>query len=364
MSEDNEVKKSKATRVAINGFGRIGRQAFRAMLEKLDLNELDHSQIELVCVNDLTDSKTLAHLLKYDSVYGILQKDVDYSDKPSNRIFAGEIYVDDLTVGVTSEPDPTKLPWKKLDIDVVIESTGRFTDKETAGSHIKAGAKKVIITAPAKGGSVGTYVIGVNMDEISKKENIISNASCTTNCIAPVIAIMQKNFKIKKSLMTTVHAYTADQSLVDGPHKDLRRARSAAINTIPTTTGAAIAATEALPELKSKFDGLSIRVPVPVGSISDITMLVSREVTVEEVNDAIKRECQDPKWRGIMTYTEEPLVSSDIIGNPHSAIVDLALTQVVDKDLVKVVAWYDNEWGYSNRLVEQAIILGKILEAK
>jgi len=346
-------------KLAINGFGRIGRQTLRALLEKYDKSETTLDEIELVAVNDLTDTKTLAHLLKYDSVYGILPNRVSFSDETKERAFSGEIFVDNLSFGVISEPEPKKLPWKKLGIDVVIESTGRFTDRDGAKAHLEAGAKKVIISAPAKGSGVGTYVIGVNMDELSPRETIISNASCTTNCIAPIMKIMHEKFSIKKSLMTTTHAYTADQSLVDGPHRDLRRARGAAINTIPTTTGAAIAATETIPDLKGKFDGLSVRVPVPVGSLSDITMLLGREATVDEINKTIIEECEKPQWQGIMTYTNEPVVSSDIIGNSHSAIVDLSLTQVVDKTLVKVVAWYDNEWGYSHRMIEQVIKMAK-----
>lgn len=346
-------------KLAINGFGRIGRQTLRALLEKYEKEETSLDEIELVAVNDLTDPKTLAHLLKYDSVYGILPNRISFSTETKEKEFAGEIFVDNLSFGVVSEPDPKKLPWKKLGIDVVIESTGRFTDRASAKAHLDAGAKKVIISAPVKGGGVGTYVIGVNMDELSPRETIISNASCTTNCIAPIMKIMHERFVIKKSLMTTVHAFTADQSLVDGPHRDLRRARSASINTIPTTTGAAIAATETIPDLKGKFDGLSIRVPVPVGSLSDITMLLGREATVDEINAAIVEECEKPAWQGILTYTNEPIVSSDIIGNAHSAIVDLSLTQVVDKTLVKVVAWYDNEWGYSHRMIEQVIKMSK-----
>lgn len=345
---------------AINGFGRIGRQTLRAMLEKINDEKVEG--LELVAVNDLTDPKTLAHLLKYDSVYGILPNKISWSEKSDNKYFSGEIQIDDLTIGVISQPDPEKLPWKQLGVDVVIESTGIFTDKESASAHLKAGAKKVIISAPAKGGGVGTYVLGVNMDDITSRETIISNASCTTNCIAPIMKMMQDGFGIKKAMMTTTHAYTADQVLVDGPHKDLRRARSAAINTIPTTTGAAIAASLCVPEIKGKFDGLSIRVPVPVGSISDITMVVKKEVTVDDINEYLRAECEKQEWSGIATYTDEPLVSSDIIGNPHSTIIDLSLTQVVDKDLVKIIAWYDNEWGYSNRLIEQVQYLGKLME--
>ncbi len=348
-----------AIRLAVNGFGRIGRQTLRALLEKYEKGETSLEEIELVAVNDLTDPKTLAHLLKYDSVYGILSNRISFSTETKQKELAGEIFVDNLSFGVISEPDPKKLPWKKLEVDIVIESTGRFTDRDSAKAHLEAGAKKVIISAPVKGGGVGTYVIGVNMDKLSSRETIISNASCTTNCIAPVMKILNDKFSIKKSLMTTTHAFTADQSLVDGPHRDLRRARSASINTIPTTTGAAIAATETIPDLKGKFDGLSIRVPVPVGSLSDITMLLGREVTVEEINAVITEECEKPEWQGIITYTNEPVVSSDIIGNSHSAIVDLPLTQVVDKTLAKVVAWYDNEWGYSHRMIEQVIKMSK-----
>lgn len=349
-------------KIAINGFGRIGRQTARALLEKIANGEIPKDKIEIVAANDLTDPGTLAHLLKYDSVYGILPEKISWKEKPENPLFKGEIIIEDKKIGITSEPDPTKLPWKKLGIDIVIESTGRFTDRISAQAHIKAGAKKVIISAPVKGGDVPTYVIGVNADQISKKEDIISNASCTTNCIAPVIYVLNKHFGIAKSMMTTVHAFTADQTLVDGPHRDLRRARSASINTIPTTTGAAIAATETVPELKGKFDGLSIRVPVPVGSISDITMLFEKNTSVEEINEVLESECKSPRWRGIMTCTSDPIVSSDIIANPHSSIIDLSLTQVVDSNMAKVVAWYDNEWGYSNRLIEQAVLLGEMME--
>lgn len=348
-----------AIKIAINGFGRIGRQVVRAILEKEAQGEIDKSEIDLVAVNDLTDAKTLAHLLKYDSVYGILPNKVDggeWDQKP----FEGFFSVDGKKVGVLNETDPSNLPWKKLGVELVIESTGHFVDKKSASLHLSSGAQKVIITAPTKEGDVGTYVLGVNDEKISKGEAIISNASCTTNCIAPVIKMMNDKFTVKKSLMTTVHAYTADQTLVDAPHRDLRRARGAAINTIPTTTGAAIAATLAIPELKNKFDGLSIRVPVPVGSISDIVMLLDGDVSVQEINDYLEEECKKPHWQGIVETTYEPLVSSDIIGNPHSAIIDLSLTQVVDGDLVKVVAWYDNEWGYSNRVAEQIIKWGKI----
>jgi len=340
-----------AIKLAINGFGRIGRQIVRAILEKEEEGELEKTKIDLVAVNDLTDAKSLAHLLKYDSVYGILPNEIksgSWDQKPFNEF----ISVDGKKVGVLNETDPLKLPWKRLGVEVVVESTGHFIDKEGASLHLRAGADKVIISAPAKGGGVGTYIVGVNDEKILKVEKVISNASCTTNCIAPIMKIINDKFSVRKSLMTTVHAYTADQTLVDAPHRDLRRARGAAINTIPTTTGAAIAATLTIPELKGKFDGLSIRVPVPVGSIADLVMLLGREVTVDEVNNFLEEECKKQQWQGIVDTTDEPLVSSDVIGNTHSAIVDLSLTQVVDGDLVKLVAWYDNEWGYSNRMID------------
>jgi glyceraldehyde 3-phosphate dehydrogenase len=347
-----------AIRIAINGFGRIGRQTAKALLDKYSTGEVSPDDIVLVCVNDLTDAKTLAHLLKYDSVYGVMENKISVKEKPDDPMFDGEITIDGMGIGVFSKDDPSKLPWKKLGIDVVIESTGRFLDKDSASAHLKAGAKKVIVSAPCKGGGVETFVMGVNMDKYSPKANVISNASCTTNSIAPVMKVMQEHFGIEKALMTTTHAFTADQVLVDGPHRDLRRARSASINIIPTTTGAAIAVTKTVPELEGKFDGMSIRVPVPVGSISDKTMLLKREVTPDEVAEVFVSECEKPTWKGILTYTRDPIVSSDIIGNSHSSIVDLSLTQVVGKNLVKVCAWYDNEWGYSNRLIEQALYIG------
>ena len=353
-----------AIKLAINGFGRIGRQTARALLEKYNIGELKPENIELVAVNDLVDQKTLAHLLKYDSSFGVLDHKVGFTEKSKNKAFIGDITIDGVQIGVLNEPKPKKLPWKELEIDIVIEATGRFTDKESCEDHLKAGAKKVILSAPAKDGKIKTYVMGVNMDKILKSEDVISNASCTTNCIAPVMAVMEKHFGIAKSMMTTAHAYTADQVLVDGPHRDLRRARSAAINIIPTTTGAAQAAAETIETLKGKVDGMSLRVPVPVGSISDITMLLKKPATVEDINAVITEECENPNWRGILTYSNDPLVSSDIIGNPHSAIVDMALTQVVDKDLAKVVAWYDNEWGYSNRMIDQVLFLGALTKPR
>ena len=324
------------TKIAINGFGRIGRNAFKIALERSDL--------QVVAVNDLTDTKTLAHLLKHDSNYGTYAKDVTYDDK--------NIIVDGKPVQVLSEKDPAALPWKDLGVEVVIESTGVFDEPDKAKAHITAGAKKVILSSPAKGDGAQTIVLGVNEDKLASAGEIISNASCTTNCITPVMAVLEAEFGIDKAMMTTIHSYTADQRLQDAPHKDLRRARNAAENIVPTSTGATIAATEALPSLKGMFTGLSIRVPTPVVSLSDFAIITKRPVTVDEVNAAFKKASTNAFYQGILTVSEEPLVSSDYIGNSHSAIVDLALTDVVGGNLLKVVAWYDNEWGYSNRLVE------------
>lgn len=331
-------------KIAINGFGRIGRATFKIALEKNDL--------DVVALNDLADTKTLAHLLKYDTIYGKFKKDVSYNNQ--------SIIVDRKKFKVFAEKDPLQLPWKNLKVDIVIESTGRFTSRELASTHLKAGAKKVVISAPAKGSGVETFVLSVNDDKLSDQK-IISNASCTTNCISPVVMVIFENFGVKKAIMTTIHSYTADQNLVDGSHKDLRRARAAACNMVPTTTGAAIATTDTIPELKGLFDGLSIRVPTPVVSLSDLTFLVNKKVTIEQVNQAFKTAKENPRFKGILDITEEPLVSSDFIGNPYSAIVDLPLTKVIDGDLVKVVAWYDNEWGYANRLVEIVEKIGKIV---
>lgn len=347
-------------RVAINGFGRIGRQAFKIALEK--------PEIEIVAVNDLTDPHVLASLLKYDSAYGVYSKKVDADDKHekanSNVSSVGTLIVDGKKVPIFAEKDPAMLPWRDLSVDVVLESTGRFTDSEKAGAHLKAGARKVIISAPAKDeGITPTFIIGVNHDDYDAKQNIISNASCTTNCITPVIAILHSKFGIKKMLMSTIHAYTAEQNLVDGPppalHKDMRRARAAAINIVPTTTGATTATVEAIPELKGVLGGMAFRVPIPVGSLSDFTILMKKNVTVDEINNAFIEASRHPMWEHVLEVTRDPIVSSDIIGNPHSSIIDLSLTQVVDGDLIKVVAWYDNEFGYSNRFVEQAIMIGK-----
>jgi glyceraldehyde 3-phosphate dehydrogenase len=334
------------TRVAINGFGRIGRCAFKIAFERTDL--------EIVAINDLTDTKTLAHLLKHDSNYGAYHNDVGFDEQ--------NLIVKDQKIRVLAEKDPAALPWKDMQVDVVIESTGLFTDAEKASAHVKAGAKKVIISAPAKGEGVDTVVLGVNEDKLEKSTDVISNASCTTNCITPVAAIIENNFGIEKAMMTTVHSYTASQRLQDAPAKDLREARNAAENIVPTTTGASIAAAKALPALENRFGGLSVRVPTPVVSLSDFVIITKRRVTVEEVNEVFKKAAADPYYQGILAVTEEDLVSSDFIGNSHSAIVDLNLTAVIDGTMLKVVAWYDNEWGYSNRLVEIVADTGAVLQ--
>lgn len=330
------------TRIAINGFGRIGRNSFRAGFSKPGFT--------VVAINDLTDAKTLAHLLKHDSTYRTWPISVSYDEK--NLIVNGK------KIPVLAEKDPTKLPWKAMKVDVVLECTGRFTDEAGLNQHITAGAKTAILSAPAKGGGVPTVVLGVNKN-VPKGVKVFNNASCTTNCISPVAAVIHETFGIKKAMMTTVHSYTADQVLQDGPHKDLRRARSAPQNMVPTTTGAAIATTEVIPELKGLFDGISIRVPTPCVSLADFTFLLKRKTTVEEIKSVLKKAAKQPRWKGILEVTEEELVSSDFIGNPASSIVDLPFTQVVDGDMVKILAWYDNEWGYSNRLVELALKVGK-----
>lgn len=325
--------------IAINGFGRIGRQAFKAALA--------NKRIKVVGINDLTDTETLAHLLTYDTAYGTYEKTVAFDD--TNLIVGGKKYP------VFAEKDPSLLPWAKLAVDVVLECTGRFTKKEDAELHLEAGAKKVIISAPAKGGGVPTYVRGVNSDKLDEEESaVINNASCTTNCIAPVMAVLEENFGIEKAMMSTVHGYTADQNLQDGPHKDLRRARAAAENIIPTSTGAAKAVGEAIPSLKGIFDGIAFRVPVPTVSLSDITAVLKKTVTKEEINAALVAAAKSARFKGILFTITAPLVSADFIGNPLSSIVDLSLTNVVGGNLVKVVAWYDNEVGYAHRLVELA----------
>ena len=333
------------TRVAINGFGRIGRNAFKVAFERSDL--------EIVAINDLTDNETLAHLLKHDSNYGTYGKEVS-SDKKG-------ITVDGKHIAVLAERDPALLPWKEHKIDVVIESTGFFNDSEKAKAHITAGAHKVVLSAPGKG-EVTTVVLGVNEDALETSKDIISNASCTTNCITPVAAVIEGNFGIDKAMMTTIHSYTASQVLQDGPAaKDKREMRSAAENIVPTTTGASKAAGLALPALEGIFGGMSIRVPTPVVSLSDFVIITKKPVSVEQVNEAFKKAAKEPYYQGILDVTEEELVSSDFIGNSHSAIVDLKLTAVVGNNMLKVVAWYDNEWGYSNRLVEVVADTGRLL---
>ena len=320
-------------KIGINGFGRIGRLVFKAALE---------NKIDVIGINDLTDTKTLAHLLKYDSVHGTYNKNIKFTKD--------SIIVDKIKIPIFKEKDPENLPWGKLKADVVVESTGFFLTKELASKHIKAGAKKVLLSAPAKDDTIKTIVLGVNDKKIKKTDKIISNASCTTNSIAPIIKIIHDKFKIKSGLLTTVHSYTADQRIVDGPHKDLRRARSGAINIVPTSTGAAKAVTKVIPSLKGKLDGKAIRVPTPDGSISDLTINVIKKVNVEDINNAIKEASK--KIKKVIEYSEEELVSSDIIGNTHSAIYDSKLTQVINGHFIKIFSWYDNETGYSNRMID------------
>src|SRR5277367_845077 len=332
-----------AVRVGINGFGRIGRNVFRAAKARGD--ELDQ-EIEWVAVNDLTDAKTLAHLLKYDSILGPYPGEVRASGE-------GALEVDGKQLRVLAERDPAALPWGELGVDVVIESTGLFTDRASAAKHLAQGAKKVIISAPASDPDA-TVVLGVNFDEVYDRErhDVISNASCTTNCLAPVAKVVNDTVGIKHGLMTTIHAYTADQRLQDMPHKDLRRARAAAINLIPASTGAAKAIGVVIPALQGKLNGFAIRAPVPTGSVVDLTVECERPTSVEEVNGALRAAAAQGPLQGILSYTEEPIVSSDIVGSRFSSIVDSLLTAVVDGTMLKVVAWYDNEWGYSNRLVD------------
>lgn len=334
------------TKLGINGFGRIGRNAFKIAFERSDL--------EIVAINDLTDTKTLAYLLKHDSNYGAYQNEVGYDETG--------IIVNGKHVKVIAEKDPAALPWGELGVELVIESTGRFTLKEDAEKHITAGAKRVIISGPSKSEGVDTIVLGANEDAIEGASDVISNASCTTNSLGAVMAILDAEFGVEKSLLTTVHSYTASQVLQDAPSKDLREGRNAAENIVPTTTGAAIAVTKTLPQLEGKFDGLSIRVPTPVVSISDVTVLLGKDATVEEINNAFKKASADPFYQGILGVSEEPLVSRDYIGNSHSGVVDLLLTKVVGGNLAKVMVWYDNEWGYSNRLVELVADVGKAIE--
>ncbi len=334
------------TRVAINGFGRIGRSAFKIAFERSDL--------EIVAINDLTDTKTLAYLLKHDSNYGTYEHDVKADEKG--------IIVKGHHVQVLAEKDPAALPWKELKIDIVIESTGRFTKKEDAELHIKAGAKRVVLSGPSKSDGVDTIVLGANEDKLEGSTSIISNASCTTNSVAAIMAIIDGEYGIEKAMLTTIHSYTASQVLQDGPAKDLREGRNAAENIVPTTTGAATAVALTVPQLKGKFDGLSVRVPTPVVSLSDVTIVLKRNTTVEQLNKTLKDAAKEPFYQGILAVSEEPLVSGDYIGNSHSGIIDLLLTNVVAGNLAKVVVWYDNEWGYSNRLVEIVADVGRALK--
>lgn len=333
------------TRVAINGFGRIGRISFRAAFDRSDL--------EIVGINDLTDTKTLAHLLKHDSNYGAYEHPVEFDDN--------HLIVNGVKIPVSAERDPAALPWGDLKVDVVIESTGRFTNYDDAKLHLQAGAKRVVLSGPTKSPEIKTIVIGANEDELKEAGEIISNASCTTNSAAAVMDIMEQNFGIDKAMLTTVHSYTASQSIQDAPSKDLREARTAAVNIVPTSTGAATAVAKTVPSLQGKFDGISVRVPTPVVSLSDITIVLKKNTTIEEINEVFKKAAKEPYYQGILGISEEPLVSHDYIGNSHSGTVDLLLTNVVGGNLVKVVVWYDNEWGYSNRLVELVADFGKLL---
>lgn len=330
------------TRVAINGFGRIGRSAFKIAWERSD--------IEIVAINDLTDTKTLAYLLKYDSNYGTYGHDVSHDDQ--------SITVNGTAIRVLAEKDPSALPWGEMNVDVVIESTGFFTDQAGAGQHIQAGAKRVVISGPTKSDGVDTIVLGANDDRIDGATDVMSNASCTTNSIAAAMAVLDAEFGVEKALLSTIHSYTASQRLQDAPAKDLREGRNAAENIVPTSTGAAIAVTKTLPQLQGKFDGLSYRVPTPVVSISDVTALLSRDVTVEQINDVFRKAAADPFYQGILGVSEEPLVSRDYVGSSYSGVVDLPLTRVVGGNLIKIAVWYDNEWGYSNRLVELVADVG------
>lgn len=331
-----------SVRVGINGFGRIGRNFLRA--------STNYKDVDIVAINDLTDSKTLAHLLKYDSVHGIFNADV--------RATESSIVVNGKEIKISAIKDPQSLPWKDMGVDIAIESTGHFTDRAMAAKHIDAGAKWVIISAPAKDPDA-TVCMGVNEDAVDKtKHKIISNASCTTNCLAPVAKVIHKEFGIIRGLMTTIHSYTNDQRILDLPHKDLRRARAAALNMIPTTTGAAKAVGLVLPELKGKLDGMAIRVPTPNVSVVDLVAELSKDVTVDDVNSALRKAAEGP-MKGILQYSEEPLVSTDLNGNSHSSIVDATITKVLEGRMVKVIAWYDNEWGYSSRIRDLIIYLTK-----
>ena len=330
-------------RVAINGFGRIGRNAFKILSERKDA--------EVIAINDITDAKTLAHLLKYDSSYGTYDSEVEAKENA--------IVVDGKEIPIYAEKDPLNLPWRDLNVDVVIEATGLCTKPEAARAHIVAGAKRVVISAPAKGEGAKTIVLGVNEETVAEDDEILSNASCTTNAIAPIMNVLEEEFGEEKAMMTTVHSNTGSQRLLDAPAKDLREARSAATNIVPTTTGASKAAALTIPALKDKFTGLSVRVPTPVVSLADITALLKRDTTKEELRSLFEKTASEAYYEGIIGVSDEELVSTDFIGDPRSSIVDLPLLDVVGGNMVKVVAWYDNEWGYSNRLVELAVDYGK-----
>ena len=336
----------KKINLAINGFGRIGRSAFKIISDNFP-------NINVVAINDLASTDTLAYLLKYDSVYGVFSENINYTKEA--------IIVEKKKIPVFSIKDPKDLPWKKLKVDLVLECTGVFRDKESLKAHILAGAKKVVLSAPAKKGGVKMVVLGVNEKKINKSDDIVSCASCTTNCLAPATEVLRQKFGIKKALMTTIHSYTAGQNLIDGPNKDKRRGRAAALNIVPTTTGAAIATTEVIPTLKNSFNGLAVRVPTAVGSLCDAVYLLKKKTTVEAVNKAFIQASKG-KMMGIIDVSSEEIVSSDIIGNSNSTIIDLPSTKIVDGDLLKVISWYDNEWGYSNRLVELAVYLSKFIK--
>ena len=328
-------------KIAINGFGRIGRLVFRVLMQK--------EGYQVVAINDLTDAKTLAHLLKCDSVHGILPGEI--------KAEADAIVIDGRRIKIYAEKDPEKLPWKELEIDLVVESTGVFRKRAQAEKHITAGAKKVIISAPAKDKIDSTIVLGVNDDILQDDHVVVSNASCTTNCLAPVMKVITENFGVESVFMSTIHSYTGDQRILDFPHSDLRRARAAAVNIIPTTTGAAIATSKVIPSLEGKIDGMAMRVPTPNGSLVDVNIVVDRETSIEEVNEMMKKAA-DGNLKGILEYTEAPLVSTDIVGNPHSSIFDSSLT-MVNGNLIKLISWYDNEWGYSNRVADLIVKMTK-----
>ncbi|MBT5304163.1 MAG: type I glyceraldehyde-3-phosphate dehydrogenase [Candidatus Scalindua sp.] len=330
-------------KVGINGFGRIGRNVFRVIAGR--------EGIDVVAINDLADARTLSMLLKYDSVHGRFDGDIEAKEDA--------IVVKEKEVKLTKEKDPARLPWKELGVDIAIESTGIFTTKSDCAKHLEAGAKKVILSAPSKDQLDATIVMGINENDIRPEHKIVSNASCTTNCLAPLVKVINDNFQIEKGLITTIHAYTNDQNVADMMHKDLRRARAAAVNIIPTTTGAAKAIGEVIPELKGKLDGMAMRVPVVNGSVTDLVATVKKNVSIEEVNSVLKAAAEN-ELKGILEYCEDPIVSSDIIGNEHSSILDAISTCVIGDNLVKVIGWYDNEWGYSNRMVDLAVLIAKI----